>query len=187
VIVQAVGISNQTPLNGCCLSTAIYPEGQLADRSIPQKIGFMPVNPEFFETLRLPMRRGRLLTYADAGVEPLPVVINEATVRKYWPGRDALGAFGRLVTPDGSRFQVVGVIGDVRNGQIDKPTVPEIFMLHADAPANPTHFFVRSALPPSTLLPAVRRAIQAVDPASLVPAWRASRLSPMVAIRNDTR
>jgi putative ABC transport system permease protein len=163
--VQGVGIANQTPLNGCCVTTAVFPEGVPADLSKPQRIGFLPVNPEFFETLRLPMRRGRLLTYADAGVEPIPVVINEATARTYWPGREALGAFGHLSVPDGTRFQVVGVIGDVRNDLIDKPTVPEIFVLFVDATPNPAHFFVRSALPPSTLLPAVRRAILSVDPA----------------------
>jgi putative ABC transport system permease protein len=163
--VQGVGISIQTPLNGCCISTALYPEGQRADMSIPQRVGFMPVNPGYFETLRLPLRRGRLLTYADSSTELIPVVINEATARKYWPGRDPLGVFGRMRVPDGPRFQVIGVISDVRNDGVDKPTVPEIYMLHSNVAVNPTHFVVRSPLPPSTLLPAVRRAILSVDPA----------------------
>jgi predicted permease len=166
--VQAVGITNQTPLDGCCLSTAIFPEGEPADLTTPQKVAFLPVNPAYFETLRLPLRRGRLLTYADNREDPLLVVLNEAAVKRYWPGRDAVGAFGHLTRPDGSRFQVVGVVGDIRNDGIDKPTIPEVYLLHSVTAFNPTHFVVRSTLAPQALLPQVRRAILAVDPAQAI-------------------
>jgi putative ABC transport system permease protein len=163
--VQAVGIANQTPLNGCCMSTALFPEGQPADLSTPQKVGFMPVNPGYFDTLRLPLHRGRLLTYDDAHTNPIPVVVNEAAARKYWAGREAIGAFGHFARPDGDRFQVTGVIGDIRNDGLDKPTVPEIYLLHTIVFVNPVHVVVRSTLPPATLVPQVRRAVLSVDAA----------------------
>ena len=51
--VQAVGFANQTPLDGCCLSTAIYPDGTALDLRAPQKVAFLPVNPDYFRALGL--------------------------------------------------------------------------------------------------------------------------------------
>ena len=171
--VEAVGFSNQTPLNGCCLSTALYPDGSAIDLAAPQKVAFMPVNPGYFQALGLTLKAGRLLAYGDqAGDDMLTVVINEAAARHYWGARDPIGTFGRISRPDGTRFHVVGVVGDIRNDGIDKPTVPEIYMLHAAARVNPMHFVVRSRLPLQTLLPQIRTAVQRVDPSAADPPGR---------------
>ena len=63
--VQAVGFANQTPLDGCCLSTALYPDGTAIDLRAPQKVAFLPVNPDYFRALGVQLRRGRLLTAGD--------------------------------------------------------------------------------------------------------------------------
>jgi hypothetical protein len=93
-----------------------------------QKVGFMPVNPGYFQAVGLPLKKGRLLTYKDSSDDVITVVINESSARHYWGSRDPVGTFGRISRPDGSRFHVVGVIGDIRNDGIGKPTVPEIYM-----------------------------------------------------------
>ncbi len=163
--VEAVGFANQTPLDGCCLSTALYPDGQAIDLSAPQKVAFLPVNPDYFRALGLTLRNGRLLNYADSHDDQvLTVVINEAAARRYWGSRDPVGTFGRISQPDGSRFRVVGVIADIHNDGVGKPTVPEVYMLHSAANVNPMHFVIRSRLPLQTLLPAIRKAVQQFDP-----------------------
>ena len=75
-----------------------------------------------------------------------------------------MGVFGHFNNPKGDRFQVVGVVGDVKNRFLDSPTAPEIYMHSGVAHMDPMHFVVRSTLPPKTLVPAVRRAIQNVNP-----------------------
>jgi putative ABC transport system permease protein len=163
--VEAVGFTNQTPLNGCCLSTALYPDGTAIDLSAPQRVAFKPVSPDYFHALGLPLEKGRLLASSDAkDDEVLAVVINEAAARHYWGSRDPVGTFGRISRPDGGRFRVVGVVGDIRNDGIGTPTVPEIYMLHSATTVNPMHFVVRSQLPVETLLPQIRTAVQQVDP-----------------------
>src|SRR5262249_11387780 len=62
------------------------------------------------------------------------------------------------------RFQVVGVVGNVSNDGLGKPTVPEIYMLGAAVQVNPLNFVVRSALPADVLLRQVGQAIHNVDP-----------------------
>ena len=162
--VTGAGIVNQIPLNGCCFSTAIFQEGTSARPSTGERVAFLPVNPEYFRTMGIPLRRGRLLTERDNNETLLSAVINQAAVQRYWPDRDPVGAFGHLSSPKGSRFQVVGVVGDVKNNGLDNPTVPEVYLNAAIVSMNPINFVVRSIMPEAALVPAVRRAIQSVNP-----------------------
>ena len=154
--------SNQIPLDGCCLSSTIYPEGRPIEAT-GERVAFLPTSPGYIQTMRIPLRRGRVLTDHDAGSDFLVAVINEAAIRRYWPGSDAIGAWGRLASPSGSRFQVVGVVGDVRNDGLIKPTVPEIYLSGHVITANPMRFVVRSPMSAAALVPLIRRAVYAVD------------------------
>jgi serine phosphatase RsbU (regulator of sigma subunit) len=163
--VTSVGFANQLPLAGCCLTVTAYAEGRPADLDAVQRTSFMAVSPGYFRTMRLPLRSGRFLDERDARGDVQVAVVNDAAASAYWPGRSPVGAFVRLGTPDGTRFQVVGVVGNVRNDSLGKPTVPEVYLASAIVRINPLRFVVRSTLPPGTLIPAVRQAIQGVDPA----------------------
>ncbi|MGD0775337.1 MAG: ADOP family duplicated permease [Candidatus Solibacter sp.] len=162
--VMGAGVTDQLPLD-CCLSAAIFQEGPSPQPSTGETVAYLPVSRDYFRTMGIPLRRGRLLTDRDNTENLLPVVINQAAVKRYWPDRDPVGVFGHFGNPKGDRFQVVGVVGDIKNRGLDIPTVPEIYMHSAVAPMNPMNFAVRSALPPETLIPAVRRAIRNVNPA----------------------
>lgn len=175
--VTGVTFANQLALDGCCLSTTIYPEGSAPGVDVTRGVSFVPVTPSYFQTLRIPLRSGRLLTEHDSKDDIALVVINEAAARHYWPERDAVGAFGRLVRADGSRFQVIGIVGNVRNEGLGKAPRPEMYFLSTIAPFNPMHFLVRSQLPPESLVPEIRSAVQSVDRALPI-----HHVSPMTAI-----
>jgi putative ABC transport system permease protein len=162
--VDSATFVNQLPLDGCCLVTTIYPEGAVISPQAVERTSFLVINPGFFRTMRIPIRRGRLLTESDTSADRALVVINQAAATRYWPGKDPVGSYGRISSPDGSRFEIVGVVGDVRNDGLGKRTVPEIYLLSSLAAANPMDFIVRSSLPPRTLAPEIRRAVQRVDP-----------------------
>ena len=158
--VSGAAIVNQLPLKGCCFSTAIFPEGVSSNPSRGERVSFLPISPGYFPTMRIPLRRGRFLDDRDTSDRLLPVVVNQATVNRYWPDREPVGAFGHFGTPNGDRFQVVGVVGDVKNNGLDQTTVPEIYLPAAVVPVDPMNFAVRSTLPEKTLVPEIRRAIQ---------------------------
>jgi len=162
--VNGAAFVNQLPLKGCCYSTAIYPEGESANPSTGEQVVFVPVSVDYFRTMRIPLRRGRVLNEHDTGDKPLYAVINQSAVKRYWPDREPIGAFGHFGSPKGDRFQVVGVVGDVRNNGLDNETVPETYLSAAVVPVNPMEFAVRSSLPETTLVREVRRAIQNVNP-----------------------
>jgi serine phosphatase RsbU (regulator of sigma subunit) len=123
------------------------------------------VSPGYFRTMQIPLRSGRLLDTRDTGEDPVPVVVNESAARSNWPGENVVGAYGHIGTPDGGRVQVVGVVADIRNAELGKPTVPAVYLLSAVLPLQPFHVMVRSTLAPQTLVPEIRRVIRSIDPA----------------------
>lgn len=135
------------------------------------------VSPDYFATLGMTLREGRLLTSADAP-EGLPVaVVNEAMARELWPGRSPIGrriAFGRDDPSAPERFKawktIVGVVSDVQfPGNLDD--IGSRFQVyHPIAQRLPSSLrvAVRSAGPPEALAGPLRRALADLDPILLV-------------------
>ena len=161
--VTAAGFANQLPLAGCCQSTTIYREGRPVDSMAVERTSYITASPGYFRAMKIPLRRGRFLTDADTSEDPLHVVINQAAATRYWGQDNPIDGFGRFGGATGSRFQVVGVGGDVRNNGLANPTVSEIYILSTIAPTNPMRVVVRSALPADALVREARRAVRSVD------------------------
>jgi len=162
--VTGVALANQLPLNGCCFSTTIYAEGHEANLRAVERTSYVVSSPGYLSAMRIPLRSGRVLTERDGSSDRLYVDINQAAAKRDWPNQDPVGAYGHFNSPNGDRFQVVGVVGDVKNSGLGSPTVPEIYLPGAGVAVNPMFFVVRSPLPVESLIPKVRRAVLRVDP-----------------------
>jgi predicted permease len=173
--VTGAALTNQLPLNGCCYSGYILPRSRSYSGEPRKSVSFMAVSASYFKTLRVPLLAGRLLNRHDTNENIVAVVIDEEAAKRYWPGQNAIGQFGRFSGPQGTRFQVVGVVGTVRNEGLAETPMPELYLLKNLAPPNPMQFAVRSSLPAATLAPAVRRAIAQVDPNQPIYAIRSER------------
>ena len=161
--VEAVAFANQLPLDGCCMTATIYAEGRVDDPSKSQRTSLMAVSPGYFNTLRIPLKRGRYLTEADLSEHLLYTVVNEAAARRYWGNDDPVGAYGTFNKPGGDRFQVVGVVGDIRNETLDSPVVPEVYILSSIPTIETMNFLVRSPRAPASLVADIRRVVQSID------------------------
>src|SRR6266850_2340930 len=113
--VDGAGFANRLPLTGCCLSVTIYRDGHPVESRAVERTSYVIANPGFFRAMRIPLRRGRFLTESDTSEDPLHVVLNQAAVTRYWADENPIDGFGRFGGISGSKFQVVGVVGDVRN------------------------------------------------------------------------
>lgn len=162
--IDHVAFASSVPLDGCCASVTIYPEGREIDANRSPRMSVVAVSPDYFETMRIPLRKGRLLNERDVSRETMLAVISLATARQYWDSDDPVGAFGRFNRPDGQRFEVVGVVGDVKNDGLGKPSVPEIYISSAIQSIETMHFLVRSTRPAGLLAPEIRAAVRRVDP-----------------------
>ena len=128
---------------------------------------FLTVSEQYFQTLAVPVRRGRPLTSGDRANSVPVAIVNEAFARRYFPGDDAIGhriGFGDRSRPDYWRT-IVGIAGDVRErpARAAEPTAYIPFRQDAE-PWNFAAYLVKSPLPPATVGDAVRRAVLAADP-----------------------
>jgi len=102
--------------------------------------GWMTVSPRYFEVFRIPVKRGRTFEIRDDATSPPVIIINETMARRYWPDKDPLNdrlTVGRGIMrefagePD---RQIVGVVGDTRNGGLDSEPNPMMFIPQAQVP-----------------------------------------------------
>jgi putative ABC transport system permease protein len=127
----------------------------------PPVTTFASVSPDYFKTLGIPLKAGRLLAETDKDKAPEVVLINEAAQRKFWPNEDPLG---KRVSGDGGEHWVtiVGVVGNVREFGLDKAPAPEAYASQAQSP-QPSTLLVRTAAEPRGMQRALTTAIHDVD------------------------
>jgi len=127
---------------------------------------FASVSTDYFKTLGIPLKEGRLLAETDRGKAPYVAVINEAARRQYWPNEDPLG---KRVTGDGGAHWViiVGVVGDVREFGLDHPPTPEFYASQGQNP-QPSTLIVRTVSEPPSMAQTLTRAVHEVDPQTAV-------------------
>ncbi|MFL5440787.1 MAG: ABC transporter permease [Myxococcales bacterium] len=81
----------------------------------------------YFETMRIPLRAGRLFTPVDVDSGARVVIVNESFARAAWPGQNPIG--NRIgVTLDQKPLEVVGVVGDVKHVSLDAAARPEVYL-----------------------------------------------------------
>jgi putative ABC transport system permease protein len=88
--------------------------------------------PNFFRTLRIPLKRGRYLDDHDTNAAPWVIVVNEAFVRRFFPNEDPIGKQVRLrydpyPTEEDRPRQIVGVVGDIKQNGLGRPAPPFIY------------------------------------------------------------
>jgi predicted permease len=124
------------------------------------------VVPGYFEAMRIPLVRGRLLQESDlAPGAPPVVVINEEMARRFWPGDDPIGRRFKYGSDPGARGPwktVVGVVRDMRRQRLDERPIPCMF---APGVVAQMDIAVRTIGDPDALREAIRAEVRALDPA----------------------
>jgi len=111
--------------------------------------GWTFVAPDYFETLRIPIVRGRDFSAGDTAGAPGVVIINEEMARRFWPSSDPLN--DRLIVGKGMRpeydqeplRQIVGIVGNVRDTGLTRPARPAMYVPMAQEPDGVTRLNVR--------------------------------------------
>lgn len=160
--VESVASVNALPLMSTAGATASrfrVPGNPQMDPNALPVAQIRVASPDFFRTMRIPLRSGRVFTEHD--VNAPVVIINESFARRYWPGRDPVGE--KFVTgvwgPSPSWSTIIGVVGDVKDFGLDAdPALCEYF------PGMASNYFVVRAGAPASLGGAVRQAMRQVDP-----------------------
>ncbi len=162
--VESVACVSRLPLMGSNLGSWLFVEG----RSVPGEPGFdveyRVAAPEYFSTMRIPLRSGRLFDQRDSASPGTVLLINEAAARKFWPGQNPVGRRVKL-TANPERFPwltVIGVVGDVHHIGLDTAPRPEIYRPYPVNPLSSPILVIRTAADPALMLSTLAARVRSV-------------------------
>jgi putative ABC transport system permease protein len=126
---------------------------------------YSAVSPAYFQTLGIPIVRGRLFDDRDGAAAPHVAVISESLARSRWPGADPIGATVEFGNMDGDLrpITIVGIVGDTRVYGLEQPARPTLYVNLLQRPRSSTTVVLRSALDPQAIGGAARRVLKEAD------------------------
>ena len=168
--VQDAGAVISLPLSG----TSIVLTFEIAGRPpvAPSQQPAMQVRvatADYFKTIGIPLKRGRLFNDLDRAGSPRVVLLTEAAARRYFPGEEPIGqkitlGWGRGPNQPNAGGEVVGIIGDVKDAGLDEADPPQIYLPYQQWPVQGMSFVLKTAVPPGNVADSARRAVYSVDP-----------------------
>jgi putative ABC transport system permease protein len=141
---------------------------ELGDHPLPTNmadkplVGWRPVTPTYFRTLRIPLIKGRLFTDQDNANSPPVAIINQTLANRYFANEDPLD---KKITVDGEKMTVVGVVGDVRFTGLTLPVIPDVYSSYYQDIYTTSNMWlaVRTSSDPLLLVRSVQEQIRAAD------------------------
>ena len=127
------------------------------------------VGPRFFDTLGIPLLLGRDFTEQDAAGRPLVTIVNQTVVAMHFGGENPLGKRVSFDGPGGPWREIVGVTRDSKYGALREDALPVAYLPLAQNHETGMTLYVRASVPPASLVTAVRREIQSLEPNLPVP------------------
>jgi putative ABC transport system permease protein len=169
--VASAGYSTSVPLEWAGGANGITLEGRQADPGNNWNANHRQVSAAYLQTMNIALRNGRYFTEQDDAPAQPVTIINETMARQYWPHENAIGKRFKNGSTDSAQpwLTIVGVVADVRQMGVDKPTKAEMYFPYRQIKSHP--FFaprdlvLRTTVEPTSLVAAVRATIHGVDPA----------------------
>ena len=119
------------------------------------------VTSRYFDTLGIPLLRGRPFTESDVLGHPPVVLVNLAFARRHFADADPIGARLRIQAGGEAAHEIIGIVGDVRQTTLTSPAEPQMYTAYSGIGYGT--LVVRSDSDATSLAAAVRAAIQSVD------------------------
>jgi putative ABC transport system permease protein len=162
--VSAVGTISLLPLRGD------GPDGTFLINNNPARKGaadFRLASAGYFAAMGIPVLRGRIFDRSDQPNSPHAALISQSMAGKYWPNENPIGQAIQFGNMDGDLrlLHVVGVVGDVHDRGVDAATSPTVYANSLQRPpSSDMSVVVRARVAPAALVPAMREAVQSLDP-----------------------
>jgi putative ABC transport system permease protein len=168
--VESVGLITELPLSGQPNDMPFTVEGR-PPLGPDQSLGsdFRRVNHQYFNSLRIPLLRGRNFTEQEAQQAARVVIISDLLAQEVFPNEEPLGK--RLVMSWGDQaYEIIGIVGDIRHRAMESDPLPAMYLPTIQTPW--MNLVIRTNGDPGSLAPAVRREVQTIDPDQPVAAVR---------------
>ena len=162
--VAAAGIINEAPLGTGGSSTPVYRAGTTDFRQSNAAFGakFFSISPGYFEAAGTRLLSGRGFTWHDDEKKPRVVIVNETFARAMFQNESPLGQ--SFLAGQGPSYEIVGVVEDGKYENLTESPWAAMFFPLNQSPDSDTSLVVRSQLPPSDIVPPLRKMLTQIDP-----------------------
>ena len=133
------------------------------------------VSTTYFQTLGAKLIAGRYFNDTEDRSKPRVAVVNQSFVRHFFPNENPLGPRLGDLQPKPNPIEIVGVVEDIREGPLDAPIPPVLYIPYTQSPDSYFALVVRTSRDEHSLLPALRTAIRQIDP-NIVPVGGATMI-----------
>jgi putative ABC transport system permease protein len=177
--VRAAGMVQQMPIRGdYVLSFTIQGRPQ-PEGGIDPSANYRVVSPGYFESLSIPLVRGRMFTPRDTSTAPKVAVIDEAFAARHFAGEDPIGRGLDIGNGTDGFFEIVGVVGSVHYEGLDAAPRPTMYVPFAHDVFSTMTVMVRTSGEPSQFTASARQALHEID--ANLPAFSVATLSKVVS------
>jgi len=163
--VTAVGLSSDPPLTCNCDTTSFRVFGHPWNgehNDAPER----DVSPDYFKTLEARVLSGRSYREDEDNSKPAAIMINKTLARQFFPGEDPIGKkIGDNDLSPKSLREIVGVVDDVREGELDSDIRPAVYYPMYQGPDDEFSLVVRTSVSAESMLPTLTAAIHKINPA----------------------
>ena len=155
--VDGACVINRAPLAGQKGGMTFVADGET------RLVGALPSNisPGCIDLLKIPLLSGHVFSPTEPGA---PVLISASMARGLFKGADPIGRRIHMGLPDGALMTVVGVVGNIRSSALESPFSNQVWMVYTQPYFGPQQLLVRTSVPPTTMVDAVRSRIRELDP-----------------------
>ena len=165
--VEAAAAITMLPFSGSDGRASFLVEGRRAAPPAPVRARPIAVSPDYLQTMRIPLLRGRYLSARDADGTREVVILNESATRRHWPGEDPIGRRISFAQPKPRWLEIVGIVGDVKSKSLDVDSEPEAYLSYwQKAVVESTRgmsVVVRTTAPIDAVAPLLRTAVAELD------------------------
>jgi putative ABC transport system permease protein len=173
--VVTAGVGTSLPPQASRIRITLRREGE----SVDYAAAGVPVSPEYFQALHIPLVQGRLFNDSDDVNHPDAFIMSADTARRLFGSGDVIGRTMNVpratwldVRKNSAAMTLVGVIGNVKYSGLSSPPDDAIYRPFAQQPWIAPFLVVRTTVDPASLMTAIRREIVAADPVVVVSAVR---------------
>jgi putative ABC transport system permease protein len=163
--VDSAGATLALPIQGRVWNISFKIDGRPFGRPSEQpQADSRIVSNNYFDVMKIPLRKGRYFSEYDTKDAPHVAVINEALAHLYWPNENPVGRFIEMGAFGAGRCEIVGVVGDIRQTNLGDEPAPGIYVPYTQEIMPWQTLVVRTKNDPMALATPIRHEVTALDP-----------------------
>ncbi|HEV2690531.1 MAG TPA: ABC transporter permease, partial [Bryobacteraceae bacterium] len=162
--VASVGSIQYPPLSGLDAKTGFWVAARPKPKPSEEPVTAVSiVTPGYFATMRIPLIKGRLLTDQDRAGSPQVALVSQSLARQQFPGQDPVGQGVFVQWGRETPYQIVGVVGDVKQDGLDKESDAQVYFPNAQETENQASIVIRTGGEPMKLASVAEQVIHSYD------------------------